>query len=425
MHCPYCGSALSLRDAGAGSGIATCACGRHPVLDGVLCLADDRAPVGSSWRWVRVLELLGRAEARGALAHALGPQLRTKAGRACALVLRSGFGPPARLARRAQEQTRRLVLDRGDLTFAQAVALLRHPSYAAYLVHRYANPSIIAATALLGVLPELARRLGRPVRVLDLGGGAGHASFLISRLVPGAQVVLADRDVGNLYAAGRFLCPGAARVCLDAEAPLPFPDGFFDCVFTLDSFHYVRSKIAAVREMRRALAPHGLLLFAHLHNSSRPNPAAGTPVSGADYRRIIGGDVVLKREDQLLDAFLARARLDLRADDAGLDEANAFLAADGPAWLRSEFDLSGLFETPEPVRLSPTYRIEGARAVRRFPSPVLERECAAIAAYTPDHVELEPHTAAHLMNGGLPGDAPEAAPLRRALVAIPLPERYA
>jgi SAM-dependent methyltransferase len=379
-------------------------------------------------------------DARSAAAATLAPGIRTRAGRALSLLLRAGLAAPPRLWGLAQQQAHRLVLERPGLTFAGAAPLFRHRAYADYLVHRYANPSIIGAAALIGLIAEHARRLqrdaeSRPLRILDLGGGAGHASFLIAQTLPGAEVVLADRDYSNLYLAGRFLAPRAQRLCIDAEAPLPFPDGAFEVVFTLDSFHYVRSKAALVGEMRRILAPGGLMLLAHLHNALQFNPAPGTPLAPDDYRRILGPGALLAREDRIIDGLLAREELDLSLADEDLDSAPALVAAAGPEWLRARHDLSGLFRTPGRVHLNPIYSLDAAAngsprcAVRKFPSQGLQRECAGLDAYMPARVMLDP-TAAAALDGsahgrpGLPGDSPEAAALRRSLVAIPLPPNY-
>jgi SAM-dependent methyltransferase len=99
-------------------------------------------------------------------------------------------------------------------------------------------------------------------RVLDLGCGAGHASFAVAPHA--ASVTAYDPTVQMLAvveheAAVRGLS-NIATVQGMAEV-LPFPDSHFDCVISRYSAHHWHDVPAALREIRRVLKPDGLALL--------------------------------------------------------------------------------------------------------------------------------------------------------------------
>jgi len=108
-------------------------------------------------------------------------------------------------------------------------------------------------------LTQLAPRIA-----LDVGAGTGHASRALQRRYPRAQVVAVDFSLGMLRAAGRqrsWLRP-FARVCAAAET-LPLPDGSVDLIVSNGMLQW--SELDAVlAELRRVLAPRGLLTFTTL-----------------------------------------------------------------------------------------------------------------------------------------------------------------
>ena len=136
-------------------------------------------------------------------------------------------------------------------TDASAGWQLDGDSAAAY--ERYLVPAIFAPFARSLVA------LGAPAageRVLDLACGTGivarHAAPLVA---PGGRVVGADVNAGMLAVAA-VTVPGVEWVEADAAA-LPFADGSFDVAYCEQALMFFPDRAAALRELRRVLAPGG------------------------------------------------------------------------------------------------------------------------------------------------------------------------
>lgn len=101
-----------------------------------------------------------------------------------------------------------------------------------------------------------------PRRILDAGTGTGRASDALLRRYPSAQVVSLDLAFGMVQVArrqGRWL-RRPLPVNADIEA-LPFADGSFDLVFSNLTLQWVDDPDRVFAELRRVLAPQGLLMF--------------------------------------------------------------------------------------------------------------------------------------------------------------------
>ena len=122
-----------------------------------------------------------------------------------------------------------------------------------YARHRQGfPPEFFARLGGLGVAPA-----GR--RVLDIGSGTGALARAF--VASGAEVCALDPSAALLEQA-RGLEPRLRCLVGHAEA-LPVADGAFDLVSAATCWHWFRRDEAA-REARRALAPGGRLLIAHL-----------------------------------------------------------------------------------------------------------------------------------------------------------------
>jgi SAM-dependent methyltransferase len=125
----------------------------------------------------------------------------------------------------------------------------------------YLTSPIHAQGADLGDLAELVRGTERPV-VLDLGCGAGHASYA---LAPFAQEVVAyDLTESMLQvvastAAQRRLAN--IRTQQGSVDHLPFENARFDWVVSRYSAHHWRNVPQALNEARRVLKPGGQVCF--------------------------------------------------------------------------------------------------------------------------------------------------------------------
>lgn len=124
----------------------------------------------------------------------------------------------------------------------------------------YLSSPTHAEGADLVAMGQFARRMGRPV-VLDLGCGAGHASFAVA---PFAQAVTAfDLSAQMLeVVAGAAAARGLDNIATRQGdvARLPFADASFDLVVTRFSAHHWLDVAAALREAHRVLRPAGRLL---------------------------------------------------------------------------------------------------------------------------------------------------------------------
>src|SRR5688572_21562714 len=113
----------------------------------------------------------------------------------------------------------------------------------------------LSLALLAGTLDTLARS-GRPPLVLEAGCGTGNNLRHLARYGRAVGVDLSEQAL--VFCRSRGVA--AARAELLA---LPFPDGCFDCVTSLDVIYHrwVEDDAAAVREMARVLRKGGLLLL--------------------------------------------------------------------------------------------------------------------------------------------------------------------
>ncbi|MBS7808577.1 class I SAM-dependent methyltransferase [Variovorax sp. PCZ-1] len=121
----------------------------------------------------------------------------------------------------------------------------------------------LAYTTANRLLPEAAN-------VLDWGGGSGHFSFFLNR--SGFHT--------NIYTFSepQFICTeisnGQINCCIaEPNQPvlLPYPDNFFDAVFSIGVLEHVREtggdERASLSEIHRILKPNGVFLCYHFPSS--------------------------------------------------------------------------------------------------------------------------------------------------------------
>lgn len=100
-----------------------------------------------------------------------------------------------------------------------------------------------------GVLEWLAPQPGE--RILDLGCGDGQLT--VKLIAAGASVLAVDASPQMVEAARSRCVP--AEVAKAEE--LPYPEAFFDAVFSNAVLHWVRGQDAMMREVHRVLKPGG------------------------------------------------------------------------------------------------------------------------------------------------------------------------
>jgi SAM-dependent methyltransferase len=107
-------------------------------------------------------------------------------------------------------------------------------------------------TVLDGVIAGL--DLPTPARVLDAGCGSGRNMLELSRLGSVTGVELSETSVA--LARQR----DAGEVISGSVLDMPFADDSFDLAVSLDVIEHLEDDLAALRELRRTVAPGGALL---------------------------------------------------------------------------------------------------------------------------------------------------------------------
>jgi malonyl-CoA O-methyltransferase len=129
---------------------------------------------------------------------------------------------------------------------------------------RYDDYAVLQSQVRTELLARLDLVSIEPRLILDAGAGTGHASRALKKRYPRARVIALDFALGMLGKAGAqrgWLRP-FDRLCADACA-LPFAAASVDLIVSNFLVHWCHPG-ALFRELRRVLAPRGLLTFTSL-----------------------------------------------------------------------------------------------------------------------------------------------------------------
>lgn len=134
-----------------------------------------------------------------------------------------------------------------------------------------------------------------PLRILDIGGGAGETAKRLITLGHQVEIVVPS---GLLAARCRENAPGASvHECRFEDWPMQ--DAAFDLCLFSESFQYLAAD-RALNRCRRALRPGGTILIADCFRADRPK-AGGR--SHREVKRRVGGGHKLSRLRPLLAGF--------------------------------------------------------------------------------------------------------------------------
>ena len=138
----------------------------------------------------------------------------------------------------------------------------------ALAAHQFGSTAAAYLTSAVHAQGHDLQRLGAMVqkehrcRALDVGCGAGHASFALA--AAGAQVTAFDLSPAMLATVAQEAATRGLRDLQTCQGPadkLPFADASFDLVVTRFSAHHWPDVPAALREMRRVIKPQGTLVI--------------------------------------------------------------------------------------------------------------------------------------------------------------------
>ncbi len=171
-------------------------------------------------------------------------------------------------------------------TLRAAVELLGLGRVGTYFVHRWSDPSWLAALALTAAHPPGERR------VVDLACGAGHLLRHLAlhgtRNLTGVDVVFA-----KLWLARRFVVPPdapVALVCADLRCPWPLPEPAEpQYVACHDALYFLAGKQAFVAAARAHAGLGGAVLLGHCNNASHPTGRAGLPLDPSGWAALLPG----------------------------------------------------------------------------------------------------------------------------------------
>jgi ubiquinone/menaquinone biosynthesis C-methylase UbiE len=148
----------------------------------------------------------------------------------------------------------------------------------------YLASSVHARGADLDRLRLLTETIGSS-HVLDLGCGAGHASFAMAR--GGARRVTAFDPSGQMLEVVAREATARGHVTLDTRTgsaeSLPFADASFEIVATRYSAHHWSEVPRALAECARVLRPGGLMVVIDV--VAPENPVLDTPLQVIEFLR--------------------------------------------------------------------------------------------------------------------------------------------
>ena len=162
------------------------------------------------------------------------------------------------------------------------------------LARRYAESSARRNKAIAKRFIDMLRETGfEKARILDAGCGGGDVLIKLEQACPEAKMVGIDlsEPLLDMARAAAERAGVAGRVSFqtgDVQA-MPFEDGSFDVVISLNMLHYVDDPVAMLNEIERVLAPQGVLGLGALKRSwlAPLMPAMKMAYTAAEARELL------------------------------------------------------------------------------------------------------------------------------------------
>ncbi len=111
------------------------------------------------------------------------------------------------------------------------------------------------------VLQLAAEQVGQPGAILDVGCGTGRLLRSAENRFPGAKLVGVDAAI-EMVKHARASNPSAIQFQQATAEELPFPNDYFDLVFSTMTFHHWQNQGRGVAEVSRVMTPGGRWLLA-------------------------------------------------------------------------------------------------------------------------------------------------------------------
>lgn len=120
-------------------------------------------------------------------------------------------------------------------------------------------------------------------RVLDVACGSGYGSALLWREGGASCVIGADASWEALQAARRFEAPGHVAFALGPAEQLPFSDGEFEAIVSMETLEHLRNPRAFLRELGRVLRADGQAVISTPLNNSEGRYRPDNPHHCREY----------------------------------------------------------------------------------------------------------------------------------------------
>ncbi|OGE34553.1 hypothetical protein A3C32_04385 [Candidatus Daviesbacteria bacterium RIFCSPHIGHO2_02_FULL_41_14] len=105
----------------------------------------------------------------------------------------------------------------------------------------------------------------RPKKILDIGCGDGFYLYLLSSVIPSAEIIGIDPDPKALKSAKRNLLGDKIELKKGSIYKLPFKDESFDLIIVSEVLEHLENDAKGISEVYRILRPSGLAFFSVPH----------------------------------------------------------------------------------------------------------------------------------------------------------------